>query len=226
MKKLITILILSISGLIISCGSSDVLNFDPDPTPTPIPTPTPTPIPTPTPAGYSDTIKELFLGLCTSSASEEFCECSVNQIEENIPIEEFPVEPLMEKVLSGEINESSNPSGLANIFPPEVMQTVAPCFALIQPEEEIKLEVAEEEVEDLKLPENTDNLSKEDLLIPVTELCLKQGSLKFCECTTEAVSNNYDDDELLELRKDLEKGSLPPALIQLGMMNCAIYIGK
>ncbi|MEC9451451.1 MAG: hypothetical protein VYB79_03530, partial [Chloroflexota bacterium] len=82
------------------------------------------------------------------------------------------------------------------------------------------------EVEDLKLPENTDDLSKEDLLAPITELCLIQGSPKFCECTKETVADNYTDDELLELRKELEKGSLPPELIQLGMMNCAIYIGQ
>ena len=81
-------------------------------------------------------------------------------------------------------------------------------------------------VEDLKLPENTDDLSKEDLLAPITELCLIQGSPKFCECTKETVADNYTDDELLELRKELEKGSLPPELIQLGMMNCAIYIGQ
>ncbi|MEC7920757.1 MAG: hypothetical protein VYA06_01205 [Chloroflexota bacterium] len=218
MKKITTILVCLISILILSCGSSDVLNFDPDPTPTPVPTPTPD--------GYSDTIKELFLGLCTTSASEEFCECSVNQIEENIPVQDFPVEPLMEKVLSGEIDESSDPSGLANIFPAEVMKAVAPCFELIEPEEDIKLEVTEEEVEDLKLPENTDDLSKEDLLAPITELCLIQGSPKFCECTKETVADNYTDDELLELRKELEKGSLPPELIQLGMMNCAIYIGQ
>ena len=218
MKKITTILVCLVSILLLSCGSTDVLNFDPDPTPTPVPTPTPD--------GYSDTIKELFLGLCTTSASEEFCECSVNQIEENIPVQDFPVEPLMEKVLSGEIDESSDPSGLANIFPTEVMQAVAPCFELIEPEEDIKLEVAEEEIEDLKLPENTDELSKEDLLSPITELCLIQGSPKFCECTKETVSDNYTDDELLELRKELEKGSLPPELIQLGMMNCAIYIGQ
>ena len=124
--------------------------------------------------------QELFLVLCSTSATEEFCECSVNQIEENIPIQDFTVEPLMEKVLSGEIDESSDPWGLANIFPAEVMQAVAPCFELIEPEEDIKLEVTEEEVEDLKLPENTDDLSKEDLLAPITELCLIQGSPKFC----------------------------------------------
>ena len=132
----------------------------------------------------------------------------------------------MEKVLSGEIDESSDPSGLANIFPAEVMQAVAPCFELIEPAEDIKLEVTEEEVEDLKLPENTDDLSRDDLLAPITELCLIQGSPKFSECTKETVSDSYTDDELLELRKELEKGSLPPELIQLGMMNCAIYIGQ
>ena len=63
------------------------------------------------------------------------------------------------------------------------------------------------------------------LVNPNSALC-DVRSPKFCECTKETVSDNYTDDELLELRKELEKGSLPPELIQLGMMNCAIYIGQ
>ena len=227
MNKLLIISFYLILALSLGCGSSDILNINNDPTPTPIPTPTPTPIPTPTPAGYSDTIKELFFGLCLPSASEEFCGCSVKEIEENIPLEEFPVEQLMEKILTGELDESSDPTGLANIFPPAVMEAVTPCFELLITEDTpIEIIVEEEEVAELELPEEPENLSKEELLKPVTELCLKQGTQKFCECTTETVSDNFTNEELVELRKDLQKGTLPPELIQLGMMNCAIYIGQ
>ena len=87
---LITIFLLTI----FACGSNESDNL-----PAPTPAPTPTPTPTPVPDGYSDTVKNLFFELCLPAANNEFCECSVDMIEENIPVDEFPVEDLMSKIL-------------------------------------------------------------------------------------------------------------------------------
>ena len=111
--------------LILSCGGNSEDNI----MPTPIPTPTPTP--TPEPDGYSDTVKNLFFELCLPAANDQFCECSVNQIEENIPVDEFPVEDLMGRILSGEISEETSNSDIANLFPESVLEAVSPCFDLI-----------------------------------------------------------------------------------------------
>ena len=81
MKSIILTIIML---MVLACGGSDSEN---NPMPTPIPTPTPTP--TPEPEGYSDTVKNLFYELCLPAANDEFCECSVNQIEENIPVDEM-----------------------------------------------------------------------------------------------------------------------------------------
>ena len=123
MKSIIlTIIVL----MVLSCGGSDSEN---NPMPTPMPTPTPTP--TPEPEGYSDTVKNLFYELCLPAANDEFCECSVNQIEENIPVDEFPVEDLMGRILSGEISDETSNSDIANLFPESVLEAVSPCFDLI-----------------------------------------------------------------------------------------------
>ena len=92
---MIKYLIVTISLItIFACGNNEQDNL---PVSTPVPTPTPTP--TPVPEGYSDTVKNLFFELCLPAANNEFCECSVEMIEENIPVDEFPVEELMSKIL-------------------------------------------------------------------------------------------------------------------------------
>ena len=113
MKSIILTIIML---LILSCGGNSEDNI----MPTPIPTPTPTP--TPEPDGYSDTVKNLFFELCLPAANDQFCECSVNQIEENIPVDEFPVEDLMGRILSGEISEETSNSDIANLFPESVLE--------------------------------------------------------------------------------------------------------
>ena len=122
MKSIILTIIML---LILSCGGNSEDNI----MPTPMPTPTPTP--TPEPDGYSDTVKNLFFELCLPAANDQFCECSVNQIEENIPVDEFPVEDLMGRILSGEISEETSNSDIANLFPESVLEAVSPCFNLI-----------------------------------------------------------------------------------------------
>ena len=112
MKSIILTIIML---MVLSCGGSDSEN---NLMPTPMPTPTPTP--EPEPEGYSDTVKNLFYELCLPAANDEFCECSVNQIEENIPVDEFPVEDLMGRILSGEISDETSNSDIANLFPEKV----------------------------------------------------------------------------------------------------------
>ena len=217
MKSIILTIIML---MVLACGGSDSEN---NPMPTPIPTPTPTP--TPEPEGYSDTVKNLFYELCLPAANDEFCECSVNQIEENIPVDEFPVEDLMGKILSGEISDETSNSDIANLFPESVLEAVSPCFDLIIDSnsvieiEEIEL-ISDDEVENLEL------MTEEELLEPLMEICSSNQSDEFCECTVETILDNYSKKDLVNLRTSLSDGELPSDIFQLGLMNCAIYLGQ
>ena len=83
-----------------------------------------------------------------------------------------------------------------------------------------------------KVPLNTDiaedleGLTKEEMLIPIAEVCETNGSQKFCECTTEAIVSNFTEEEILNIAKSIDEGELPPEIFQMGMMNCAIYLGQ
>ena len=191
MKSIIlTIIVL----MVLSCGGSDSEN---NPMPTPMPTPTPTP--TPEPEGYSDTVKNLFYELCLPAANDEFCECSVNQIEENIPVDEFPVEDLMSRILSGEISDETSNSDIANLFPESVLEAVSPCFDLIIDSNSV-IEIEETElIPDVEV-ENLELMTEEELLEPLMEICSSNQSDEFCECTVETILDNYSKEDLINLR--------------------------
>ena len=169
--------------------------------------------------------------MCVPAAGEEFCQCSADAIEENIPVEEFPVDYLMEQFMSGSLGEDTSIDELIDengLFPPEVMEAISPCSALLPLEELIEevIEIDEESLEDIELPETTEEMSKEELLAPVSELCLLQGSQKFCECGIDAVSDSYTEDELVALIESVKEGTLPSNVFQLFLMNCAMYLGQ
>jgi len=187
--------------------------------------PTPTPTPTPEPEGYSDTVKNLFYELCLPAANDEFCECSVNQIEENIPVDEFPVEDLMGKILSGEISDETSNSDIANLFPESVLEAVSPCFDLIIDSNSV-IEIEETElIPDVEV-ENLELMTEVELLEPLMEICSSNQSDEFCECTVETILDNYSKKDLVNLRTSLSDGELPSDIFQLGLMNCAIYLGQ
>ncbi len=206
--------------MVFSCGGGDSEN---NPMPTPMPTPTPTP--TPQPDGYSDTVKNLFFELCLPAANDQFCECSVNQIEQNIPVDEFPVEDLMGRILSGEISEETNNSDIANLFPTSVLDAVSPCFELIL-EDNSLIEIEESDL-DIKIEtEGIEIMTKEELIEPLKEICLTNQSEEFCDCTVDTIINNYSKDELINLRESVSDGELPSDIFQMGLMNCAIYLSQ
>ena len=213
---LITIFLLTI----LACGSNESDNL-----PTPVPVPTPTPTPTPVPEGYSDTVKNLFFELCLPAANNEFCECSVEMIEENIPVDEFPVEDLMSKILSGEISDETNNNDIVNLFPASVIEAVAPCLSLMI-EDDVEINIEENDVEVEIESENLEILSKDELLEPLLEVCLNNQSEEFCKCTTETISENYSQEDLVKLRESVAGGELPGEAFQLGLMNCAIHLGQ
>ena len=215
-----TIILTITTLLILSCGGSDSeINSEP----TPAPTPTPTPLPAP--EGYSDTVKNLFFELCLPAANDEFCKCSVDKIEENIPIDEFPVEDLMGRILSGELSEDTSNSDIANLFPESVLTAVSPCFSLILENnpvieiEELK-SIDSEETMDIEL------MTKEELLDPIIQICSSNQSEEFCECTMETIIDNYTKEELMDLRTSVSDGELPGDIFQMGLMNCAIYLSQ
>ena len=206
MKSIILTIIML---MVLSCGGSDSEN---NPMPTPMPTPTPTP--TPEPEGYSDTVKNLFYELCLPAANDEFCECSVNQIEENIPVDEFPVEDLMGKILSGEISDETSNSDIANLFPESVLEAVSPCFDLIIDSNSV-IEIEETElIPDVEV-ENLELMTEVELLEPLMEICSSNQSDEFCECTVETILDNYSKKDLVNLRTSLSDGELPLSLIHI-----------
>ena len=158
--------------LILSCGGSSEDNIMPTPMPTPTPTPTPEPV------GYSDTVKNLFFELCLPAANDQFCECSVNQIEENIPVDDFPVEDLMGRILSGEISEETSNSDIENLFPESVLEAVSPCFDLIIENNSV-IEIEETELIPDVETENLELLTEEELLNPLMEICSNNQSDEF-----------------------------------------------
>ncbi|MEC7271057.1 MAG: hypothetical protein VXU44_02555 [Chloroflexota bacterium] len=215
MKSIILTIIML---MVLACGGSDSEN-------NPMPTPIPTPTPTPEPEGYSDTVKNLFYELCLPAANDEFCECSVNQIEENIPVDEFPVEDLMGRILSGEISDETSNSDIANLFPESVLEAVSPCFDLILDSDSV-IEIEETElIPDIEA-ENLELMTEEELLEPLMEICSSNQSGDFCECTVETILDNYSKEDLVNLRASLSDGELPSDIFQLGLMNCAIYLGQ
>ncbi len=215
MKSIILTIIML---MVLSCGGGDSEN-------NPMPTPMPTPTPTPEPEGYSDTVKNLFYELCLPAASDEFCECSVNQIEENIPVDEFPVEDLMGRILSGEISDETSNSDIANLFPESVLEAVSPCFDLIIDSNSV-IEIEETElIPDVEV-ENLELMTEVELLEPLMEICSSNQSDEFCECTVETILDNYSKEDLVNLRTSLSDGELPSDIFQLGLMNCAIYLGQ
>ena len=215
MKSIILTIIML---MVLSCGGGDSEN-------NPMPTPMPTPTPTPEPVGYSDTVKNLFYELCLPAASDEFCECSVNQIEENIPVDEFPVEDLMGRILSGEISDETSNSDIANLFPESVLEAVSPCFDLIIDSNSV-IEIEETElIPDVEV-ENLELMTEVELLEPLMEICSSNQSDEFCECTVETILDNYSKEDLVNLRTSLSDGELPSDIFQLGLMNCAIYLGQ
>ena len=203
-----------------ACGSNDSDNIS-----APTPAPTPTPTPTPVPEGYSETVKNLFFELCLPAANNEFCECSVEMIEENIPVDEFPVEDLMSKILSGEISDETNNNDIVNLFPASVIEAVSPCLSLMI-EDDIEIDIEENDIEIEIETENLEILSKDELLKPLLEVCLTNQSEEFCKCTTETISENYSQSDLVKLRESVAGGELPGEVFQLGLMNCAIYLGQ
>ena len=215
MKSIILTIIML---MVLSCGGSDSEN-------NPMPTPMPTPTPTPEPEGYSDTVKNLFYELCLPAANDEFCECSVNQIEENIPVDEFPVEDLMGRILSGEISDETSNSDIANLFPESVLEAVSPCFDLIIDSNSV-IEIEETElIPDVEV-ENLELMTEVELMEPLMEICSSNQSDEFCECTVETILDNYSKKDLVNLRTSLSDGELPSDIFQLGLMNCAIYLGQ
>jgi len=215
------IILTTILCLIIGCGGNDS-----DKMPVPTPQPTPTPTPTPIPEGYSDTVKNLFYELCLPAANDEFCECSVDMIEENIPVDEFPVEDLMGRILSGEITENTDNNDIINLFPASVIEAVSPCFNFIA-QDEIKIEIEDSEAPiEIDTTENIEIMTKEELLNPLKEVCLNNQSEEFCECTNETIIDNYSKEDLIKLRESVAGGELPGEIFQLGLMNCTIYLGQ
>ena len=213
---LITIFLLTI----FACSSNESDNL-----PAPTPAPTPTPTPTPVPEGYSETVKNLFFELCLPAANNEFCECSVEMIEKNIPVDEFPVEDLMGKILSGEISDETNNNDIINLFPASVIEAVSPCLSLMI-EDGIEIDITENDIDVEIESENLEILSKDELLKPLLEVCLNNQSEEFCKCTTKTISENYSQADLVKLRESIAGGELPREAFQLGLMNCAIYLGQ
>ena len=173
----------------------------------------------------SDIVKNLFLELCLHADNNEFCECSVQMIEENIPVDEFPVEDLMSKILSGEISDETSNNDIVNLFPASVIEAVAPCLSLMI-EDDVEINIEESDVEVEIESENLEILSKDELLKPLLEVCLTNQSEEFCKCTTETISENYSQEDLVKLRESVAGGELPREVFQLGLMNCAIYLGQ
>ena len=58
------------------------------------------------------------------------------------------------------------------------------------------------------------------------EICSNNQSDEFCECTAETILDNYSREDLVNLRTSLSGGELPSDIFQLGIMNCAIYLGQ
>ena len=114
------------------------------------------------------------------------CKCSVNQIEENIPVDDFPVEDLMGRILSGEISEETSNSDIANLFPESVLEAVSPCFDLIIESNSV-IEIEETELIPDVETENLELLTEEELLNPLMEICSNNQSDEFCECTVETI---------------------------------------
>jgi hypothetical protein len=186
-------------------------------------------MPTPTPEGYPQIFKEIFYELCPET-NKEFCECSVQKIEENISPDDFPIDYLMEQFMTGNIGEGTDLSDLisSDVFPADLMKVIAPCsITLIDT-------IGSEDPQDIEkvVPLNTDisedleGLTKEEMLIPIADVCETNGSEKFCECTTEAIVSNFTEEEILNIAKSIDEGELPPEIFQIGMMNCAIYLGQ
>ena len=67
---------------------------------------------------------------------------------------------------------------------------------------------------------------KDELLKPLSDVCLNNQSEEFCKCTTETISENYSQEDLVKLRESVAGGELPGEVFQLGLMNCAIYLGQ
>ena len=90
----------------------------------------------------------------------------------------------------------------------------------------IKEYVEENDIEIEIESENLEILSKDELLKPLLEVCLTNQSEEFCKCTTETISENYSQEDLVKLRESVAGGELPGEVFQLGLMNCAIYLGQ
>lgn len=203
--------------VLIGCGSSETIPS------------TPTPVPTPTPEGYPQIFKEIFYELCPES-NKEFCECSVKEIEENISPDDFPIDYLMEQMMIGNIGEGTDLADLisSDVFPAGLMEVIAPCSItlidtqVIEDSQDVEKKVPIE----IDIAEDLEGLTKEEMLIPIAEVCETNGSEKFCKCTTEAIISNFTEEEILIMAKSIDEGDLPPEIFQMGMINCAIYLGQ
>ena len=74
--------------------------------------------------------------------------------------------------------------------------------------------------------ENLELLTEEELLNPLMEICSNNQSDEFCECTVETILDNYSKEDLINLRTSHSDGDLASDLFQLGLMNCALYLGQ
>jgi hypothetical protein len=183
----------------VSCGMLEKIL----PTPTPIPSPTPIP-PTPTPTGpqpYPDLVRQLFTDFCSELQSNEFCECGISQIEQNILLEDF-----MKLGLTALDPNSGEIGGdLMKILPPEFIGILTPCMQYIQLPDSADTESGEEVEE--KTPEEIINNILGDspngpALLPIVEQCIPQAGTKFCECSLEQLVNNYSDEEISSMIAD------------------------
>ena len=93
-------------------------------------------------------------------------------------------------------------------------------------EDDIEIDIEENDIEIEIESENLEILSKDELLKPLLEVCLTNQSEEFCKCTTETISENYSQEDLVKLRESVAGGELPGEVFQLGLMNCAIYLGQ
>ena len=105
------------------------------------------------------------------------------------------------------------------------MEAVSPCFDLIIDSNSV-IEIEETElIPDVEV-ENLELMTEEELLEPLMEICSSNQSDEFCECTVETILDNYSKEDLINLRTSLSDGELPSDIFQLGLMNCAIYLGQ